>query len=164
MNKNYYLALMAAATLLSACGDKTSEYGMSTSGADMNGENCAVPGSNADLQQNIGDRVHFDFDKSHLSEVAKETLHKQAAWLQTNNGVKVVINGHCDTRGTREYNLGLGDRRANASRNYLVALGVDGGRIRTHSWGKDHPLAFGDTSEVHVQNRAAVTTVDDSAA
>jgi peptidoglycan-associated lipoprotein len=100
----------------------------------------ALPGSVADFQQSAGDFVYFDYDQSTLSPEARATLERQAAWLKSYPGVKVLVEGNCDERGTREYNLALGARRASAARDYLVSLGVAGDRLSTISYGKERPI------------------------
>ena len=105
------------------------------------------------------DRVYFDFDQSSLTLEARETLDKQAAWLKKYPGYKITIEGHCDERGTREYNLALGERRANAVRNVLIAAGVSASRISTISYGKERPIVLGSNEEAWAQNRVAITTV-----
>jgi peptidoglycan-associated lipoprotein len=119
----------------------------------------AIPGSEQDLQQNVGDRVFFEFDRSELSQEARQTLDRQAAWLKKYSAVRVTLEGHCDERGTREYNLALGARRANAARAYLVALGIQSGRIQTVSYGAERPAVLGTGEAVWSQNRRAVTVV-----
>ena len=118
-----------------------------------------VPGSQEDLVANVGDRVFYDFDKSGLRPDAKATLDKQAAWLAKYGSVKVQVAGNCDERGTEEYNLALGNRRANAASSYLKARGVSGDRMRTISYGKDRPTALGSNEEAWAQNRNAITSV-----
>jgi peptidoglycan-associated lipoprotein len=117
---------------------------------DVQGEFMAAAGS---------DRVFFDFDSAILTPAAQATLRRQADWLNRNPDVALVIEGHCDERGTREYNLGLGERRAAAARAYLVSLGVTSSRIRTISYGKERPEVVGSTEQAHAQNRRAVTIV-----
>src|SRR6516164_4801481 len=111
------------------------------------------------LVANVGDRVFFDFDRSTLKEDARATLDRQAGWLGKYPQVNVQVAGNCDDRGTEEYNLALGQRRANASRDYLVARGVDGTRISTISFGKDRPTALGDNEQAWAQNRNTITSV-----
>ncbi len=118
------------------------------------------PGSQEDLVLNVGDRVFFDFDKSDLKPEARRTLERQAAWLKRYPNVKVIIEGHADERGTREYNLALGDRRANSAKNYLIALGIDPARLSTISYGKERPEALGSNEAAWAQNRRAVTVVN----
>jgi peptidoglycan-associated lipoprotein len=119
----------------------------------------AIPGSEEDLTQNVGDRIYFETNQSTLSDEARATLDKQAAWLQRNPQVNVVIAGNCDERGTEEYNLALGQRRANTDREYLVAHGIDSGRVRLISYGKDRPTDPADTPEAWAKNRNAITMV-----
>ncbi len=119
-----------------------------------------TPGTQEDLVVNVGDRVLFDFDKAVIMAAAEKTLKRQAVWLKQYGGVTVTVEGHCDERGTREYNLALGERRANAVKNYLVALGVDAGRIATISYGKERPEALGHNEAAWSQNRRSVTAVN----
>jgi peptidoglycan-associated lipoprotein len=118
-----------------------------------------VPGSQEDLVANVGDRVFFDFNRSGLRPDAHATLDKQAAWLAKYGSVKVQVAGNCDERGTEEYNLALGNRRANAAASYLKAKGVAAGRIATISYGKDRPTAQGSNEQAWAQNRNAITSV-----
>ena len=118
------------------------------------------PGSLADLVANVGDRVFFDFDKFDLRPDARDTLDRQAAWLKRYPSVTVKIEGHCDERGTREYNLALGQRRAAAVRDYLVALGVSASRIDVISYGKERPEVVGSNEDAWKQNRRGVTTIE----
>lgn len=118
-----------------------------------------VPGSQADLKQNAGDRVFFATNRANISPQAEGTLRRQAAWLRHYPNVMVRIEGHADERGTREYNLALGARRAEAAKNVLVALGVSPSRISTISYGKDRPVVLGSNPEAWAQNRVAITVV-----
>ena len=118
------------------------------------------PGSQEDLVVNVGDRVYFDFDKYDLREDARATLEKQAAWLQRNSSATATIEGHTDERGTRDYNLALGERRASTVRDYLVALGVDANRLKTLSYGKERPVDPNSTREAWSKNRRGVMVVD----
>ena len=120
----------------------------------------AIPGSQQDLEASAGDRVFFAFDRSDISPEAQQTLTRQAEWLRRYPNVTVTIEGHCDERGTREYNLALGERRAQAVKNVLVALGIPASRISTISYGKERPAVVGSTEEAYAQNRRAVTTVN----
>ena len=117
-------------------------------------------GSQEDLVTNIGDRVFFGLDSIALSAEARDTLEKQAQWLRRNQGVTVTIAGHADERGTREYNLALGERRGTAVRDYLVALGLDQNRIKTISYGKERPVDARSVEDAWSKNRRSVTTVD----
>ena len=125
----------------------------------MKGAMIVKPGSQEDLVVNVGDRVFFGFDKFSVRPDARKTLEKQAAWLKTYPKVFVVIQGHADERGTREYNLALGDRRANSVKDYLVSLGVNPGRVNTISYGKERPVATGSSEAAWTQNRRGVTKV-----
>jgi len=116
-----------------------------------------TPGSVADFKQNVGDRVFFDFDSSSLREDGRQTLNRQAEWLKKYTNYPVTIAGHCDERGTREYNLALGERRANAARQYLVAQGIPATRVRTTSFGKENPDPPGSDEQAWAQNRRATT-------
>jgi peptidoglycan-associated lipoprotein len=118
-----------------------------------------VPGSAEDLRVNVGDTVHFDFDKYAVLDADKATLQRQATWLAKYPAVKVTIEGNCDERGTREYNLALGARRANAVKEYLVSLGVAASRVDTISYGKERPICSESTESCWAQNRRGVTTI-----
>jgi peptidoglycan-associated lipoprotein len=119
-----------------------------------------IPGSQQDLAQNAGDRVFFEFDRSDITPEAQQILQRQASWLQHYPNVSVTIEGHCDERGTREYNLALGERRATAVKNVLVAAGIPASRISTISYGKERPIVVGSNEEAWSQNRVAITTVN----
>ncbi len=119
-----------------------------------------VAGSYEDLVANVGDRVFFGYDKYDLAAEAQSTLRRQAAWMKKFANVTVTIEGHCDERGTREYNLALGQRRAAAVKEYLVALGVDANRIATISYGKERPEVSGSNEAAWRQNRRGVSTVN----
>lgn len=123
------------------------------------GYGMAAPGTQEDLAVNVGDRVFFGYDSYNLTPEAIGQLELQAQWLRQYPSVNIVIEGHADERGTREYNLALGDRRANAVKNYLVSLGVDPRRVQTISYGKERPEMLGSNSESWAKNRRGVTTV-----
>ncbi|MCS6930728.1 MAG: peptidoglycan-associated lipoprotein Pal [Acetobacteraceae bacterium] len=146
------LGAFAAAALLAACAtaDQSGQQG---------GAGQIRPGSQEDLVANVGDRIFFDFDRAVIRPDQRPVLERQARWLAQYPSVQVTIEGHADERGTREYNIALGQRRANAARDTLVALGVSGARIQTISYGKDRPAALGSTEEAWAQNRRAVTVV-----
>ena len=118
-----------------------------------------TPGSGRDFVVNVGDRVFFETDKSNLSAEARAMLESQVAWLKRYGNARVTIEGHCDERGTREYNLGLGERRANSAKDFLVAMGISPNRIKTISYGKERPAALGHTESSWGQNRRAVTVI-----
>ncbi len=119
-----------------------------------------IPGSAEDFRTNVPDRVYYDFDSSKLSEAAKKRLEAQACWLNTYTGVKVSVEGHTDTRGTAEYNMALGDARANAATRELMKKGVSKDRVTVVSYGKERVSDEGTTEEAHAKNRRAVTTVE----
>jgi peptidoglycan-associated lipoprotein len=118
-----------------------------------------VPGSIQDFQVNVGDRIFFEYDKSDLDDRARAVLQKQAAWLQRFGAVTLTIEGHCDERGTREYNLALGARRAQAVKDYLGSLGVSGARLDTISYGKERPVCVESNDACWAQNRRGVSTI-----
>ena len=159
------VGVFAAAMLLAACSHKSETTGETTDNS-MNGGigsntmgGPAAPGSEQDLVQNVGDRVFFELNKSDLSQEARQTLDRQAAWLKRYPAVRITVEGHCDERGTREYNMALGARRANSARAYLVALGIGPDRIQTVSYGSERPAVLGTGESVWAQNRRAVTVV-----
>ena len=136
------ISAIAALTLVAACrsdpetGATNTGGGASTTTAPAAPVSSIAPGTLEDFVVNVGDRVYFELDSSSLSTTAQDTLAKQAAWLRAYPAVNIAVEGHADERGTREYNLALGDRRANAAKNYLVSQGVSAGRISTISYGK----------------------------
>lgn len=152
------LGAFAAVALLAACA-KPAATGMSTGAGATAMTSGPAAGSEEDLVANVGDRVFYAFNSSSLSTDATATLSHQAAWLQKYPQIAVLIAGNCDPRGTEEYNLALGQRRANAARDYLVAHGVASARITTISYGKDRPVALGHNEAAWRQNRNAITTV-----
>jgi len=153
--RNKLLSLVAAVLLVTGC-QSTANNG-DASGMGANGQ--VVPGTQADLVQNVGDRIFFAFDSSSLTTEARTILDRQASWMGQYGSVKVTVEGHCDERGTREYNLALGERRATAVRNYLVAKGVAADRVSTISYGKERPEAMGSNEESWARNRRGVTVV-----
>jgi peptidoglycan-associated lipoprotein len=112
------------------------------------------------LTVEVGDRVFFDFDKYNIRADQRGTVEALAAWLDTNPSVTLTIEGHCDERGTREYNLALGERRANSVRDYLVALGINPGRLSTVSYGEERPAVLGSNDSAWAQNRRGVFVVN----
>ena len=117
-----------------------------------------VKGSQEDFLASVAaDKIYFDTDKYDVDAADQDVLRSQAQWLAANAGVKVTVEGHADERGTRDYNLALGERRANAAKNYLASLGVDSARITTISLGKERPAALGSDESAWAQNRRAVT-------
>ena len=156
--KNKYLSLLFASFLvISGCetigGSSSSdspsyEYGDSRQ-ANLQGY----------LQNEIGDRIYFETDRHNINSASAFILESQANWLKSTPGFQIIVEGHCDERGTREYNLALGERRANSVKEFLVSLGVEPGRVTTISYGKERPSAEGSTSESWAENRRAVTVV-----
>jgi len=122
-----------------------------------------LPGSLRDFEVNVGDRVSFVFDSANLDDTARSTLQKQAAWLNRYPRVSVVVQGYCDERGTREYNLALGARRAASAKDYLVSLGVDSHRLDTISYGKERPVCSESNEACWAQNRRAVSAISGEA-
>ena len=121
-----------------------------------------IPGSQEDFLANVGlegDRVFFDYDQYNVDAQDQATLQSQAQWLQRNPAVRVTLEGHADERGTRDYNIALGERRANAAKNYLASLGLDPSRINVISYGKERPAELGSTEAAYAKNRRAVTVV-----
>ncbi len=140
----------------SSSSDVSSEEGTITE-TDGSG---IVSGSQEDLIVNVGDRVFFGYDSSDLDSDALELLQDQVAWLKQNSDVSVTIEGHCDERGTREYNLALGEKRAQAVKNYLIGLGINPDRVSTISYGKERPAVVGSNDGAWAQNRRSVTIVN----
>ena len=146
----------------------SSGSGSSSSGSDDSSEGTItettgsgiVSGSQEDLIVNVGDRVFFGYDSSDLDSDALELLQDQVAWLKQNSDVTVTIEGHCDERGTREYNLALGEKRAQAVKNYLIGLGINPDRVSTISYGKERPAVVGSNDGAWAQNRRSVTLVN----
>jgi len=152
------IAAFAALALLSACA-KTADTSANNGSGASTGTNGAAPGSQEDLVANVGDRVFYEYNTSALSGDARGTLDRQTAWLGRYPSDSVQVAGNCDERGTEEYNIALGQRRASAARDYLVAHGVSGARISTISYGKDRPTALGSDESSYAQNRNAITSV-----
>ena len=165
--KHRTLACLLGVALLAACSSsdesKTANGsgggGFGPGGAGGAGAGRATPGSQEDLTQSAGDRIFFDTDRNTLSPQAIATLDRQAGWLQQYPQVNVWVAGNCDERGTEEYNLALGQRRAAADRDYLVAHGIQRSRVETISYGKSRPIDAASTPEAWAQNRNAITSV-----
>ena len=150
------VAVLAAALGLAACANNPATQNTTT------GPGGAVPGSAQEFVVNVGDRVFFETDSTELTPQARSTLDKQAQWLQLYNRYSFTVEGHADERGTREYNIALGARRAQTVHDYLVARGVDGTRMRTISYGKERPVAVCNDISCWSQNRRAVTVLNAS--
>jgi peptidoglycan-associated lipoprotein len=148
-------AVLAVALSMGACAKNTL-------GPENAMANAATPGSQQDFVVNVGDRVFFESDQTELSPQAIATLEKQAQWLQTYNRYAFTIEGHADERGTREYNIALGARRAQSVKTYLTSRGVDASRMRTISYGKERPVAVCNDISCWSQNRRAVTVLNAS--
>lgn len=153
-------ATLAAALMLAACTTKPqAESTPPPMSGGTSQQSSIAPGSAEDFKVNVGDTVHFDFDKYDVRDEDRTTLQRQAAWLAKYPSVRVTVEGHCDERGTREYNLALGARRANAVKEYLVSIGVSSARIDTISYGKERPICSESTEDCWAQNRRGVTTL-----
>jgi len=155
--KLHTVGALVAVALLAACANQEKAASTGT-GAQATAAGPA-PGSEEDLVANVGDRVFFAFNKSNLQPEARATLDRQAAWLQKYPQVNVQVAGNCDERGTEEYNLALGQRRANSAAQYLEAKGVPASRVSTISYGKERPVATGHNEQAWAQNRNAITSV-----
>ena len=158
------LGLAAVAALLTACGDTCDENKMVSGGFDnfpapSASADVPTPGAAADFQKNVQDTVHFGFDRHDLTAEAKTALENQAEWLKKWGGVNLLIEGHCDERGTVEYNLALGEKRAHAAKHFLMSQGIDTSRLETVSYGKERPIDAGHTEEAHAKNRRDVSVV-----
>jgi peptidoglycan-associated lipoprotein len=145
------IAAVAALLMMAACSSSSTEPPPAST--------TVTPGSIADFRQNVGDRVYFDTDMSNIREDGRATLAKQAEWLKKYTNYPILIEGKCDERGTREYNLALGERRANAVRQYLVAQGVPADRIKTISYGKERPEVVGSDEGAWARNRVGITAL-----
>jgi len=184
MNIRWLVSLAAVLLVVAACesapdtAGSAADDGSSTSANDTGGADASIdssnvetqvasidasapiPGTQEDLVQNVGDRVFFALDSAVLSPQSRGVLERQAEWLSLFPDAKVTIEGHCDERGTREYNLALGERRAAAARSYLMALGIDGSRLEIISYGKERPYALGHDDESWNLNRRSVSVVN----
>jgi len=162
------VVFLASALALSACAHKAPkelppEPGPATSTDTGQMGGAVVPGSQADFVQIMAgaDTIYFDTDKYNIDSTDQVALAKQAQWLQRYPAKRATIEGHADERGTREYNLALGERRANAAKNYLLSLGIDPSRLSTVSYGKERPIALGSDEQSWALNRRAVTVTID---
>ena len=168
-----FLAICAVAFLFTACETASNVAVDSASGSSSSSATAAGAGSSsssssttatqvsdAEKLAQVGNTVYFGFDSSELSGEAQATLDRQAAFLNVNPTMVVIIEGHADERGTREYNLALGDRRAVAARDYLLAKGLNAARVRTVSYGKERPAVSGSNEESWAKNRRAATVLN----
>jgi peptidoglycan-associated lipoprotein len=153
------VTLMAALVACTATSDNGSGQAAADSGAQPRQGSPATPGSEKDLQSNVGDRVFFETASATIAPEGLKILERQATWLNRYPNVTVQIEGHCDERGTREFNLGLGERRAYVVKQVLVAAGIAATRISTISHGKERPAVVGSNEAAWAQNRRAVTVV-----
>ena len=162
MKLNRPLLIAVSVLALAACGTKAPKDlppppatdSSAQTGAGGRAGSGAVKGSQEDFVASVSsDRIFFDTDQYDVDAQDQQTLQSQAAWLQQNPNVRVTIEGHADERGTRDYNIALGDRRANAAKNYLASLGIDPSRINTVSYGKERPAALGSDESAWAQNR-----------
>lgn len=172
MGARKILSLMAVLVLVAGCHKNEPDTGMvttdsnyqpqqttTTSTTDQTAVGGPTAGSPQDFVVNVGDRVFFGYDQYDLSAEARATVEKQAAWLKQYASTNIVVEGHADERGTREYNLALGEKRATTVRNYLIANGVDAGRIQVISYGKERPAVLGSDESAWAQNRRAVVVI-----
>ena len=163
------ITLFAAVTLLAACTtpEESEEASQATSTTATTSTATApteitgpMPGSQEDLVVNVGDRVFFDFDSNDLRPESRATVEALAVWMNNYPATTLALEGHADERGTREYNLALGERRANSVRDYLVTLGIGANRLSTISYGKERPAVLGSNEEAWAQNRRGVFVVN----
>jgi peptidoglycan-associated lipoprotein len=154
------IGVAAALLLLAACSSAPPPGGGGPISGGPSGGHAFAPGSQQDLAATAGDRVFFAYDQSDISSEGQQILQRQAEWLKRYAQVSITIEGHCDERGTREYNLALGERRAQAVKNVLVALGVPSARIQTISYGKERPIVVGSDENGYAQNRVGITMVN----
>jgi peptidoglycan-associated lipoprotein len=148
-----FAGAIAMALSMAACANTPNQTGLA---------GAAVPGSQQDFVVNVGDRVFFETDQTDLTPQGRATLDKQAQWLAQYNRYTFTVEGHADERGTREYNIALGAKRAQSVREYLIARGIDASRLRTISYGKERPVAVCDDISCWSQNRRAVTVLNAS--
>jgi peptidoglycan-associated lipoprotein len=162
--------LLVSTALVAGCGKKKVEnlppvaegtdYGQTPTDPNPASASQIMPGSQEDFLQQVGqsgDRILFETDRFNVDAEDQATLQRQAQWLAQYPNTRITVEGHADERGTRDYNLALGERRANAAKNFLVSIGVDASRIQTVSYGKERPSALGSDEQAWAQNRRAVT-------
>ena len=161
------LAVVAVTFLLAACetasqvsGDSASTSASNTASSTASSSAASAEKTSAEKLAQVGNTVNFDFDSAELTVSARSTLNRQSAFLSVNPDLMIVIEGHADERGTREYNLALGERRATAVRDYLVAKGINAARVRTVSYGKERPAVSGSDEAAWAKNRRATTVLN----
>ena len=157
------LSMFAAVALLAACETASDQSASSTGTGAATGTSSTTARARSPqeiLTSEVGDRVFYDFDKSDLKPEARRTVERWAAFLKQYPNLTVTIEGHADERGTREYNLALGERRANSAKNYLVSQGIEARRVATISYGKERPAVVGSNEAAWSQNRRAVMVVN----
>ena len=152
--KNGFLILVACLVLTACATKKTSTSSMS---GQMQGDTYTGTDTVKELSKGVPDRVFFATNETVLTTASRETLRKQAAWLRKNSDINVVVEGHADERGTREYNLALGERRANSAKDYLMTYGISSDRISVLSYGKERPVDSGSSPLAWSKNRRSVT-------
>ncbi len=154
-------SVLSCVFLLAACETPPSDNDVydGASGAYGTGPDGTYAGSEAEFVENVGDRVFYATNSSVVTSEGRATLQRQAAWLNQYGNINVVVEGHADERGTREFNLALGERRANAAKNILVSAGVSPSRITTITYGKERPAVLGSNQQSWAQNRRAVTVL-----
>jgi peptidoglycan-associated lipoprotein len=161
MKQIFRMVFVASLVIMSACTNTGSGFfGNENGTGGLGGTGSAAEGSAAEFQSAVGDRVFFEMDQSTLNSGAKTLLSSQAQGLISNSDYNVVLEGHADEQGTREYNLALGARRANSVKEYLVSLGVSGDRLQTVSYGKERPIEICSAESCYSQNRRAVSVLD----
>jgi len=171
--RNILLMSVALVSLAACSSDEAAPVDTSMSGINNNGQlsgsdmgngmapvNGVTPGTQQDLVVNVGDRVFFGYDQSDIASEGQATLDRQVAWLKQYPNISITIEGHADERGTREYNLALGERRASSVRSFLLSQGIDASRINTVSYGKERPAVTEASPSGWSQNRRAVTVVN----
>jgi peptidoglycan-associated lipoprotein len=160
MTRSPMMIALVAVLAVTGCASKKNTLPNNANDLGLNGgAGASTPGSAQDFAVNVGDRIFFDTDSSVVRADAQATLAKQAQWLQQYPNYAITVEGHADERGTREYNIALGQRRAVATRDYLTSQGVPGKRMKTISYGKERPVAVCDDISCWSQNRRAVTVL-----
>ena len=155
-----FMAILAAMLAIAACSNTPKPEDQLNGGLGANTKGPATPGSARDFSQNVGDIVYFSTDQTDLTPEAQQTLSNQARWLQQYAQYSITIEGHADERGTREYNIGLGSKRAESVRSFLARNGIAAARIRTISYGKERPVAVCNDISCWSQNRRAQTVLN----